>query len=165
MVDRLTLIMAWKLSQATAPAARSAPVVPSTTGKRHGCGRSSKRKKPRGGGDRLSPLWTRRAVAELIRKEYGIDMPVRTVGEYLETVGLHCQRCRAVHAKDQDPEEVRALAGGAPIRRSKGGPPVRMPEIHWCDETGSGGRPATATGLRPRRGGRRGSRCPIPTSA
>ena len=34
-----------------------------------------------------SPLWTRRAVAELIRKEYGIDMPVRTVGEYLERWG------------------------------------------------------------------------------
>ena len=42
-----TLIMAWKLSQATAPAARSAPVVPSTTGKRHGCGRSSTKKAPR----------------------------------------------------------------------------------------------------------------------
>ena len=32
---------------ATAPAARSAPVVPSTTGKRHGCGRSSTKKAPR----------------------------------------------------------------------------------------------------------------------
>ena len=42
-----TLIMAWKLSQATAPAARWAPVVPSTTGKRHGCGRSSTKKAPR----------------------------------------------------------------------------------------------------------------------
>src|SRR4051794_41378983 len=27
-----------------------------------------------------SPLWTRPAVRDLIRKEYGIDMPVRTVG-------------------------------------------------------------------------------------
>src|SRR6478672_11708075 len=34
-----------------------------------------------------SPLWTRRAVAELIRKGYGIDMPVRTVGEYLRRWG------------------------------------------------------------------------------
>ena len=48
-----TLIMAWKLSQATAPAARSAPVVPSTTGKRHGCGRSSTKKAPKEAGDRL----------------------------------------------------------------------------------------------------------------
>jgi transposase len=29
------------------------------------------------------PLWTRRAVCDLIRREYGISMPVRTVGEYL----------------------------------------------------------------------------------
>ena len=34
-----------------------------------------------------SPLWTRRAVADLIRKQYGIDMPVRTVGEYLRRWG------------------------------------------------------------------------------
>ena len=46
MVGPPTLIMAWKLSQATAPAARSAPVVPSTTGKRHGCGRSSTKQAP-----------------------------------------------------------------------------------------------------------------------
>src|SRR5437764_12667991 len=29
-----------------------------------------------------SALWTRRAVAELLRREYGIRLPVRTVGEY-----------------------------------------------------------------------------------
>src|SRR6476619_5833030 len=34
-----------------------------------------------------APLWTRRAVAELIRKEYEFDMPVRTVGEYLRRWG------------------------------------------------------------------------------
>src|SRR5437016_85 len=31
-----------------------------------------------------SPLWSRRAVRDLILKEYGITMPVRTVGEYLK---------------------------------------------------------------------------------
>jgi transposase len=29
------------------------------------------------------PLWTRRAVCDLIRREYGIRMPARTVGNYL----------------------------------------------------------------------------------
>ena len=53
-----------------------------------------------------APLWTRRAVAELIRKEYGIDMPVRTVGEYLRRWGYTAKVPRR-HAKDQDPEEVR----------------------------------------------------------
>ena len=71
-----------------------------------------------------SPLWTRRAVAELIRKEYGIDMPVRTVGEYLERWGYTAKVPRR-HAKDQDPEEVRHwLEVTYPaIER---GPPVRM---------------------------------------
>src|SRR5512135_1431180 len=34
-----------------------------------------------------SPLWSRRAVRDLIRKEYGISLPVRTVGEYLRRWG------------------------------------------------------------------------------
>ena len=53
-----------------------------------------------------SPLWTRRAVAELIREEYGIDMPVRTVGEYLE-VGLHCQGAAPSCQGSATPSEVR----------------------------------------------------------
>jgi hypothetical protein len=42
----------------------------------------------------------------LIRKQYGIDMPVRTVGEYLRRWGYTAKVPRR-HAKDQDPEEVR----------------------------------------------------------
>ena len=53
-----------------------------------------------------APLWTRRAVADLIRKEYGIDMPVRTVGEYLRRWG-YTPKVPSRHAKGQDPEEVR----------------------------------------------------------
>src|SRR5271157_5009042 len=49
-----------------------------------------------------SPLWTRRAVADLIRKQFGIDMPVRTVGEYLRRWGYTVKVPRR-HAKDQDP--------------------------------------------------------------
>ena len=109
-----------------------------------------------------SPLWTRRAVAELIRKEYGIDMPVRTVGEYLERWGYTAKVPRR-HAKDQDPEEVRhwlevtypAIERGPPVRmrRSTGATrPARRPT-------------SNRDGVTPARGGRRGSRCPIPTSA
>ena len=39
-----------------------------------------------------SPLWTRRAVRDLIRTEYGIDMPIRTVGEYLKRWGFTAQK-------------------------------------------------------------------------
>ena len=89
-------------------------------------------------------LWSRKAVRDLIRAECGIDLPVRTVGEYLKRWGYTAQVPRR-HAKDQDPEEVfewldetypaieeRAAREGA--------------EIHWCDETGA------AADEQPRRG-------------
>ncbi|HSR37013.1 MAG TPA: IS630 family transposase [Desulfurivibrionaceae bacterium] len=80
------------------------------------------------------PLWTRRAVRDLIRKEFGIGMPVRTVGEYLKRWGYTAKRPRR-HARKQDPEEVRQwLEETYPAiaqRAEKEGA-----EIHWCDETG-----------------------------
>ena len=86
-----------------------------------------------------SPLWTRRTFADLIRKQYGIDMPVRTVGEYLRRWGYTAKVPRR-HAKDQDPEEVRKwLEETYPAierRAAREGA-----EIHWCDETG--GRPTS----------------------
>ena len=91
-----------------------------------------------------SPLWTRRAVAELIRKEYGIDMPVRTVGEYLERWGYTAKVPRR-HAKDQDPEEVRHWLE-VTYPAMKRGPPVRMRR-----STGAT-RPAQAADQQPRRG-------------
>jgi transposase len=51
-------------------------------------------------------LWTRRAVADLIRQEYGISLAVRTVGLYLERWGFTAKRPRR-RARNQDPEEVR----------------------------------------------------------
>src|SRR5947209_785490 len=81
-----------------------------------------------------SPLWTRRAVRDLIRREYGITMPVRTVGEYLKRWGYTRKKARR-HARDQDPEEVRQwLEETYPAlekRAEKEGA-----EIHWGDETG-----------------------------
>ena len=81
-----------------------------------------------------SPLWSRRAVRDLIRKEYGIDMPVRTVGEYLRRWGYTTKRPRR-HARDQDPEEVdrwldETYPDLARKARDEGA------EILWCDETG-----------------------------
>jgi transposase len=80
-------------------------------------------------------VWSRKAVRDLIRKECGIALPVRTVGEYLKRWGYTAKVPRR-HAKDQDPDEVdewlewtypaierRAAREGA--------------EIHWCDETGA----------------------------
>src|SRR5262245_17296836 len=80
-------------------------------------------------------LWARKAVRDLIRNECGIDLPVRTVGEYLKRWGYTAKAPRR-HAKDQEPEEVAewldetypAIEGRAAREGA---------EIHWCDETGA----------------------------
>jgi len=81
-----------------------------------------------------SPLWTRPAVRELIRQEYGIAMPVRTVGEYLKRWGYTAKRPRR-HAKRQDADEVaewlEETYPGIEKRASK-----EDAEIHFCDEAG-----------------------------
>jgi transposase len=81
-----------------------------------------------------SPLWSRRAVQDLIRKEFGISMPVRTVGEYLKHWGYTAKRPRR-HARGQDPEEVdrwlnETYPNLARKAREEGA------DIVWCDETG-----------------------------
>jgi transposase len=81
-----------------------------------------------------APLWSRRAVRDLIDKELGIRMPVRTVGKYLKRWGYTAKRPRR-HARKQDPEEVRqwleeTYPGIEERARREGA------EIHWCDEAG-----------------------------
>jgi transposase len=82
-----------------------------------------------------SGLWTRQAVRQLLLQEFGLRLPIRTVGEYLRRWGLTPQR-PVRHASRQDPEEVRrwleeeypAIAARA---RAEGA------ELHWGDETGA----------------------------
>ncbi len=50
-------------------------------------------------------LWTRDAVKQLIQEKYGIDMPIRTVGQYLQRWGFTVQRL-AKQAMNQKPEAV-----------------------------------------------------------
>jgi transposase len=81
-----------------------------------------------------APLWNRRAVRDLIRRECAVAMPLRTVGEYLRRWGYTAKRPRR-HARDQDPAEVRAwLRQRYPAiearAHAEGG------EVHWGDETG-----------------------------
>jgi transposase len=81
-----------------------------------------------------SPLWSRPAVRDLIRKEYGITLAVRTVGKYLKLWGYTAKR-PARHADDQDPEEVRRwLEEEYPeIERQAR---EEDAQILWCDEAG-----------------------------
>jgi transposase len=81
-----------------------------------------------------SALWTRQAVRELIRKQVGIRLPIRTVGEYLRRWGYTPQK-PVRKAYKQDPKAVAEwLEKTYPAiekRAAKEGG-----EIHWGDETG-----------------------------
>ena len=83
-----------------------------------------------------APLWTRPAVPQLIREEFGMAMPVRTVGPHLHRWGDTAKRPRG-HARTRDPEEVRQwLEETYPAleRRAE----AEGAAIHWGDETGAG---------------------------
>ena len=78
---------------------------------------------------------TERPGVILIRKQYGIDLPVRTGGEYLKRWGDTAKVPRR-HAKDQDPEEIREwLDVTYPAIEERAA--REDAEIHWCDETGA----------------------------
>jgi transposase len=78
-------------------------------------------------------LWTREAVKLLVGRECGIDMPIRTVGEYLKRWGYTPQK-PVKYAYERDSEKVREwLENSYPCikrmaKRQKG-------EIYWGDET------------------------------
>jgi transposase len=94
-----------------------------------------------------SPLWTRRAVRDLIRKEYGITMPLRTVGAYLRRWGYTPKKPRR-RGRHQDPEEVQewleniypAIVEAAEHEDG---------EIQWCDEKGVGANDYPGRGYAP----------------
>jgi transposase len=82
-----------------------------------------------------SPLWTRRAVRDLIRKEFGIDLAERTVGEYLRRWNYTPKKPER-HPRKQDPEEVKKwLEETYPAIEKRA--VKEDAEIHWCDETGA----------------------------
>lgn len=79
-------------------------------------------------------LWTRAAVSELIRDRFGIELPVRTMGLYLERWGFTPQKPMK-KAYEQSPEAVRKwLDEQYPVIVACA--KVEGAEIHWGDETG-----------------------------
>ena len=79
-------------------------------------------------------LWTRKAVQQLIKQLWSIDMPIRTVGEYLKRWGFTPQKPLR-KAYKQNPEAVKTW-----LNRAYPGIQKRAKkedaEIHWGDETG-----------------------------
>lgn len=85
--------------------------------------------------DIAAALWSRKAVRALILKEFGIAMPVRTVGEYLKRWGYTAKK-PARKAKKQDPQEVtRWLEEDYPAIEDRA--KQEDAEILWGDETGA----------------------------
>jgi len=79
-------------------------------------------------------LWTRKAVQELIKRKYTIDMPIRTVGMYLSRWGFTPQK-PVKKAREQKPEAMEQwLKEDYPriARQAK----KEKAEILWGDETG-----------------------------
>ncbi len=78
-------------------------------------------------------LWNRAAVMQLIERDFGVKLAVRTVGDYLKRWGFTPQR-PIRRAYEQRPEAVKAwIEQEYPAierrARAEGG------EIHWGDET------------------------------
>jgi transposase len=79
-------------------------------------------------------LWTRQAVQELMERTYGMNMPIRSVGNYLSRWGFTPQRPRK-RAYEQQPAAIKKW-----LRQSYPGIAKRAKQegaqILWCDQTG-----------------------------
>lgn len=78
-------------------------------------------------------LWTREAVRNLIHDQWGLQMPIRTVGEYLKRWGFTPQK-PLKRAYERRPAEVRRWLDEAyPVIAARA--KAEGAEIHWGDET------------------------------
>lgn len=78
-------------------------------------------------------LWTRGAVMELISKEFGLDLSIRCVGNYLNRWGFTPQK-PTKRAYEQQPKAVKKwLDEQYPEIEQRAS--VEGAEIHWGDET------------------------------
>lgn len=79
-------------------------------------------------------LWTRAAIQQLIRNKYGIDVPVRSVSNYLKRWGMTCQRPKK-RGYSQDDVKLKTFMNEtypAIVAKAK----KEDAEIYWGDETG-----------------------------
>ena len=79
-------------------------------------------------------LWTRLAVQQLIKKRWGIEVPIRTIGDYLNRWNFTPQK-PLKRAYEQNPKAVkRWLEEDYPVIKKQA--KKENAEIHWGDETG-----------------------------
>ena len=78
-------------------------------------------------------LWTRKAIHDYMKRDFGIDMPLSTLGYYLERWGFSVQR-PVKRAAKQDPEKIaKWLEEEYPAIEGKAR--EEDCEIYWGDET------------------------------
>jgi transposase len=79
-------------------------------------------------------LWTRIAVQQLIRQLWGMEVPIRTIGDYLKRWNFTPQK-PLKRAYEQNPKAVQRWLGEEyPAIKQKA--KKQNAEIHWGDETG-----------------------------
>ncbi len=79
-------------------------------------------------------LWTRRAIQALIKEQFDIDLPTRTINHYLKRWGFTPQR-PIKRAYEQNPKKVQEwLEVSWPTIKERA--QNEDAEIHWGDETG-----------------------------
>ncbi len=79
-------------------------------------------------------LWTRRAIAQLIKQFWGLDIPIRTMGDYLKRWGFTPQK-PLKKAWEQNPSHVEAwLKDEYPKIKARA--KTENAQIFWGDETG-----------------------------
>lgn len=93
-------------------------------------------------------LWTRDAVRLAIKQMYGVDMPLRTITDYLKRWGFTPQR-PTKRAYEQNPKAVAQWHETVyPQIRSRA--KQEKAEIHWGDETGIQNDAYNAKGFAPK---------------
>ena len=93
-------------------------------------------------------LWTRKAIKMLIMERFGLEMPIRTVGEYLKRWGFTPQKPirRAYERDEKKVEEWKKREYPQIVKTAK----MEKAEIHWGDETGIRSDDINARGYAPR---------------
>lgn len=78
-------------------------------------------------------LWTRKAVKELVKRLYGVDLPIRTVGDYLKRWGFTPQKPAKVSRHQNSAAVEKWLNETYPDVREQAKREDAL--IYWMDET------------------------------
>ena len=79
-------------------------------------------------------LWTREAVAQLVKDTYGLPIPIRTIGDYLRRWGMTPQKPVKRAYQRSEPAVKKWLEEDYPMIKAKA--KKLGAEIQWADETG-----------------------------